>query len=76
MQGVRSVDRVCNVPELVQYKQPELIHRIHRDLADFNPRVLAAIGTVLTPDLSGPRSARPGTRQGDQRLQPYAAGLG
>lgn len=35
------------------YDQPNLMHRINRDLAAFNLRTLEALFTVLTPDMVG-----------------------
>ena len=38
---------------LAFYDQPELMHRMNRDLAAYNVRVMEAVCTVLTPDLVG-----------------------
>ena len=38
---------------LAFYDQPELMHRMNRDLAEYNNRVIQAICTVLTPDMVG-----------------------
>ncbi len=38
---------------LAFYDQPELMHRMNSDLADYNNRVIRAICTVLTPDMVG-----------------------
>jgi hypothetical protein len=38
---------------LAFYDQPELMHRMNGDLADFNDRVIRAICTVLTPEMVG-----------------------
>jgi len=38
---------------LAFYDQPELMHRMNRDLADYNQRVVEALCTVLTPDMVG-----------------------
>ena len=38
---------------LAFYDQPELMHRMNSDLAEFNERVLRAICAVLTPDMVG-----------------------
>ncbi len=35
------------------YDKPELIHRMNRDLAEFNRRALEALFEVLTPDMVG-----------------------
>lgn len=42
------------VPHLLSfYDQPALLHRMNRDLADFNERMLDAICAVLAPDMVG-----------------------
>ena len=38
---------------LAFYDQPELMHRMNSDLADYNNRAIRAICTVLTPDMVG-----------------------
>jgi hypothetical protein len=38
---------------LAFYDQPELMHRMNRDLADYNRRAVEALCTVLTPDMVG-----------------------
>jgi hypothetical protein len=38
---------------LAFYDQPALMHRMNRDLAAFNERLVAALCTVLTPDMVG-----------------------
>jgi uroporphyrinogen-III decarboxylase len=38
---------------LAFYDQPELMHRMNRELADFNLRAIEAICTVLKPDMVG-----------------------
>lgn len=38
---------------LAFYDHPELMHRMNGDLADFNVRMIEAIGSVLTPDMVG-----------------------
>lgn len=38
---------------LAFYDQPELMHRMNRDLADYNARSIQAICSVLTPDMVG-----------------------
>ena len=36
---------------LAFYDQPELMHRINQDLADFNLKILEQVGKDLPPDL-------------------------
>ncbi len=38
---------------LAFYDQPELMHRMNRDLSDYNIRAIRAIATVLTPEMVG-----------------------